>query len=169
MKKIPASYLLFLLIVALVATITVTQNELSATRAELASLRATLNRSDVVKRAVDGDTVEMESAGKVRLLGVNAPELWEKTGAKWARIENPDPRAVSAYEYLRSLEGCRVRVQTEKAPRDRYGRTLAHLYVLPDGPDVAAHLLRHGWVDVMSIPPNTARHQDWKSDLAAKK
>ena len=52
---------------------------------------------------------------------------------------------------------------TAKDRKDRYGRTLAHLYVLPDGPDVACELLRRGWAEIMAIPPNTSRYPDWEA------
>lgn len=102
----------------------------------------------------------------MRLLGVNTPELWERDGKKWHRLANPDPRAIAAYEYLRSLEGQRVQVQYDKEKRDRYGRTLAHLCLIPAGPDLAGELLRRGWGELCAIPPNTTRYAEWKADHA---
>ena len=42
--------------------------------------------------------------------------------------------------------------------RDRYGRILAYVY-LPDGTFVNAELVRRGFAQVMTIPPNV-RHAD---------
>ncbi len=41
--------------------------------------------------------------------------------------------------------------------------TLARLYLLPDGPDIACEVLRRGWADIMAIPPNVSRYGDWKA------
>ncbi len=136
--------------------------------AELAELRGSLAIADRIVRAVDGDTVELERLGKTRIRGINAPELYERTPAGgWKRLAHPDPRATTAYEWLRSLEGSLVRVQPGKQPRDHYGRALAHLYLLPDGPDLAGNLLRHGWADVLALHPNAAREADWRRSGAS--
>lgn len=148
---------------------TESETEASALRAELATLKASLDNHDKIVHGIDGDTVELRSLGRVRIIGVDTPETWHKVGNKWEQIEDPDPRGVAAAEWMHAQEGRSVRVQFEKQRTDRYGRTLAHLYLLPDGPDVACELLRRGWADIMAIPPNTARLQEWKSARIASR
>ena len=63
----------------------------------------------------------------------------------------------------------RVRVQQEAEKRDRFGRSLVHLYVLPDGPDVAGELLRRGLAPVCAIPPNTERYSWWRAESSRSK
>ena len=162
MTRVPAA-LVALLLVLLASAPWAWRTE----HAELARLRADLATARVLVRAIDGDTVELDGGERVRLLGIDAAELREKTPAGgWRVIPNPDPRGVAAHEYLRGLEGRSVRVSFDRVTRDRYGRTLAHLYLLPDGPDLACELLRRGLARVLAIPPNTARYADWKTAAA---
>lgn len=130
-------------------------------------LRRSLAQSDVIVRAIDGDTVELKHVGLCRIMGVDTPEIWTKRGAEWVPVAAPEPGAVESAEWMRSLEGRAVRVQYGKRRTDRYGRTLAHLYLLPDGPDVACELLRRGWGLVMAIPPDLGRYDDWKRAAAS--
>lgn len=142
----------------------------AAARAELGSLRADLASSRTIERAIDGDTIVLDGEEHVRILGIDCPELSEKTEAGgWRRIAEPDPAGLEAREWLRSLEGCAVRVTLGVRRRDRYGRTLAHVYVLPDGPDLACEILRRGWAKIMAIAPNTKRYGDWKVAASAAK
>ncbi len=143
-----------------------------STRRELEALKASLAASHTILRAIDGDTLELDTIGRARILGIDAPELFSKheepdgaggTRIKWERISQPQPGAIAAYEYLRSLEGARVRVQFDKEQRDKYGRPLVHLYLLPAGPDLASEILRRGWARPLLIPPNTGRAGDWRA------
>lgn len=85
-----------------------------------------------VVSVVDGDTIDT-SAGKVRLIGIDAPEQ----GA-WGYAE-----ALSALEgFLAS--GSVTLVAVEGRPdTDRYGRLLRYVHV--DGQDAGAHLIATGW------------------------
>jgi micrococcal nuclease len=86
----------------------------------------------LVERVIDGDTVVVRLAGqpvKVRLIGVDAPES----------VDARKPVERFAHEsaaFLRGLvEGKSVRLAYEPAGAkvDRYGRTLAYLYLEPGG------------------------------------
>ncbi|MET0067029.1 MAG: thermonuclease family protein [Candidatus Thiodiazotropha sp.] len=102
-----------------------------------------------VQRVVDGDTLVLENGEKIRLIGINTPELGHRG--------NPDqPGAVAARDALDRLvqaSGGRLRVCPGSEPRDRYGRLLAHLRSR-DGEDVVYRLLRQGWGYSIAIPPN---------------
>jgi micrococcal nuclease len=107
----------------------------------------------VVVRVVDGDTVHLrlgDRTEKVRYIGVNAPELHHPS-----RGEEPGGR--QAYQVNRRLvEGKRVRLELDVQTRDRYGRLLA--YVWTGDTMVNAELVRLGYAQVMTVPPNV-RHQ----------
>lgn len=142
---------------------------------ELERLQSALHASRVLVRALDGDTLELDGGEKVRVLGIDTGETWGRTASGgWVHLEHPEPRAVAAAEYTRSLEGCRVRLTQEVVRKDRYGRTLAHVWILgvtPDGQpgngfDLASELLRRGEAEIMMIPPNTRRHQAYRRLLA---
>jgi len=97
----------------------------------------------------DGDTVRLKDGRKVRLAGINAPELGKKGLAG-------EPLAEEARAYLsRLFEGVeRVQLRYEEQRHDRYGRLLAHLY-LPEGDNIEARLLDAGLAQQLVVPPNT--------------
>lgn len=82
-----------------------------------------------VVRALDGDTVELEDGRKVRLLGVDAPEIAHNS------TETDEPGAQEAKAYTTSaLVGKTVRMYVNRNhPTDRYGRTLALLFYWTGG------------------------------------
>ncbi len=100
-----------------------------------------------VRHVLDGDTIILRDGQRVRLLGINAPELG-KDGA-------PDqPLAARARDRLTQLvRGQRLRLVFEHERQDHYGRLLAHL-LLPDGTSVEQILLREGLAWAVAIPPD---------------
>lgn len=117
-----------------------------------------------VERVVDGDTVALIIDGraeKVRLLNINTPETVDPR-----RPVEEYGREASAF--LKSLlrPGTRVRLRPDVEERDRYGRLLLHLY-LEDGTWVNALLVRAGYAQVMTVPPNVAA-ADFFRELQAR-
>ncbi len=106
------------------------------------------------KKVFDGDTVALTDGRRVRLLGINAPELGHN-GA-------PDqPYAQAARNALQTFlddghldDGQPVALLYDRERRDRYGRELAHLY-RHDGANAETHLLRQGLAYHIAILPNT--------------
>ncbi len=79
-------------------------------------------RWDLVKRVIDGDTVELQSGEMVRYLGIDAPEIDHLTHAS-------EPYAEAALELNRRLVGGkRIYLLFEERRRDRYDRLLAYPY-----------------------------------------
>jgi micrococcal nuclease len=106
-----------------------------------------------VLRVVDGDTVHVrvgERVEKVRYIGVNTPELHHPR-----KGEEPGGRAAHAVN-RRLLDGKRVRLELDVQSHDRHGRLLA--YVWAGETMVNAELVRLGYAQVMTVPPNV-RHQ----------
>ena len=107
----------------------------------------------LVVRVVDGDTIHVRVADrveKVRYIGVNTPELHHPQ-------KGEEPGGREALEVNRTLvTGRRVRLETDVQARDRYGRLLAYVWV--GEVMVNAELVRRGYAQVMTIPPNV-RHQ----------
>ncbi len=101
-----------------------------------------------VKYVHDGDTLHLVGGKKVRLIGINTPEV-----ARDNKLA--EPYADEARDVLRKLfkADSRVGVQYGRERKDRYGRTLAHLY-LADGSSVQQRLLDEGLAMVITIPPN---------------
>jgi micrococcal nuclease len=103
-----------------------------------------IDRKDfVVTSVVDGDTVHARGPDgndiKVRLLGIDAPELNPDTPAP------PDYWAERSKEYLVArVQGKAVTIKLEQTQtRDRFGRVLAYLY-LSDNDNLNLDLVRDG-------------------------
>jgi micrococcal nuclease len=103
-------------------------------------------REAVVRRVIDGDTVELASGERVRYLLVDTPE---STGGT---VECFGPEARDENRAL--VEGRRVSLRYDAECRDRYERLLA--YVTVDGIDVNALLVEEGYACTLVIPPNGA-------------
>jgi len=103
-----------------------------------------------VQQIYDGDTIELNDGRKVRLLGINTPEIDHQQG-------HSEPFAIQARDRLKQLvpPGTSVRLQTDVEKTDRYGRVLAHL-LLPDGSNPAVVLLQEGLATLLILPPNIA-------------
>lgn len=92
----------------------------------------------LVTRVIDGDTVVVETVGTVRLIGVDTPETvdpQEPVGC-FGPEASAFTRAVAA--------GQRVRLEFDVDRIDRFGRTLAYIY-LPDGTFLNATLVQQGY------------------------
>jgi micrococcal nuclease len=101
----------------------------------------------VVAQVGDGDTVTLDTGQKVRLLGIDAPEM-EKEGLP------ADFLAHKAKQVLTGLaQGQRVRLEYDRLRYDRYGRTLAYLFLL-DGTNLCREMVRQGLAHVYTVPPN---------------
>jgi len=114
----------------------------------------------LVKRTVDGDTLELENGQRVRLIGIDTPEIHEssklyrdsrKTGQDVSVIQGLGRRAHQFTKNL--LEGKRVRLEFDVEKRDKYKRLLAYVY-LPDGKFVNGEIVKQGYASLMTIPPN---------------
>lgn len=98
--------------------------------------------SCVVERVGDGDTFTCRDGRKIRLLGIDTPELGQGAPGR------------QAHEALRRLlpVGTTVRLEGDVAPRDRYGRVLAYVWIGPRM--VNERLVRDGWAVLYTLPPN---------------
>lgn len=88
-----------------------------------------------VVRVLDADTVELDTGARVRLLGVDAPEL---------SAAERECYAAEAADFTASRAlGQRVILTYEDECLDRYGRTLARVWV--DGVELGEALVRGGY------------------------
>ncbi len=114
---------------------------------------ARLLEAEVV-RVVDGDTIRVrigERLERVRYIGVNTPEVHHPR-----KGEEPGGREAMAVN-RELIAGKHVRLELDVQDRDRYGRLLA--YVWRDRVMVNAELVRRGFAQVMTIPPNVRYQQ----------
>jgi endonuclease YncB( thermonuclease family) len=103
-----------------------------------------------VTEVIDGDTLRIQGHdADVRLVGMQAPKLplGRKGFTAW-------PLAEEARAALAALvNGREVTLRLGETPRDRNGRTLAHV-VRDDGLWVQGEMLRRGWARVYTFPDN---------------
>jgi len=102
-----------------------------------------------VKSIHDGDTLKLSDGRKIRLIGINTPEL--------ARDNQPaEPYAEQARSSLNQLikqSGHKVKLVYGTDRQDKYRRTLAHLY-LASGQNIQAQLIKQGLATAFTTPPN---------------
>ena len=114
----------------------------------LASASAQTDDCAVV-HVVDGDTIHVQCGArveKVRYIGIDAPEIHHPT---WG--EEPGGREAAALN-RRLVGGRHVRLELDVRARDQYGRLLA--YVWTGDLMVNAEVVRLGYAQVMTVPPN---------------
>jgi micrococcal nuclease len=93
-----------------------------------------------VTRVIDGDTVELEGVGRVRLIGVDTPERGEECFDE-------------ATDYLEGrIGGQMVRYRYQSEREDRYDRALLDLFV--GGELINLDIAQAGWGEALTIQPN---------------
>ncbi len=126
-----------------------------------------------VLEVTDGDTIKLEKLGKVRFIGVDTPEKNE--GDKLDRIareSGQDKEVIQAMGRAASLFtkdlilGKEVWVELDAREHDPYRRILAYIYLPVNDGDwnyaqknyvqVNLEIIRAGWADPLTIPPNVA-------------
>ena len=119
------------------------------------------NYEDIlVRRAVDGDTLVLENGQRLRLIGIDTPEMHGSEKLYYdAQRSKTDIKTImalgrKAYEFTRNLvEGKRVRLEFDVEKYDKYNRLLAYVY-LKDGTFVNAKIVQEGYASLLTIPPN---------------
>ncbi len=115
-------------------------------------LGSALHQSEVVQiqSVTDGDTVRLTDGRRVRIIGLNAPELQKRSEKKLLayaqlakqRLEN----WISTADSVRLVPGAEN--------YDRHGRTLAHVLINGEY-SVAANLIAEGLAASSAVAPNT--------------
>lgn len=117
---------------------------------QTASAGRGVTRSDpvLVRAVIDGDTIDVATIGRVRLLGIDAPELGRG-------FETSAPFGREARDRLTSLLLHRwVRLEQDGPSLDTYNRHLAYVQT-EDGQFVNALLVREGLARVSARLPLT--------------
>ncbi len=114
----------------------------------------------LVTKVIDGDTIELQNRERVRLIGIDTPEVWlnpklERDRKRTKRdYETIIAMGKIATEFTKNLvEGKKVKLEFDVEKKDRYGRLLAYVY-LPDGRMLNAELVKEGYARVYTFPPN---------------
>jgi len=96
----------------------------------------------LVQRVSDGDSFRCQNGQRVRLIGIDSPERQQH------------PFGVQSQEALLRLAppGTAVRLESDVAPTDRYGRVLAYVWV--GSTLVNEALVQEGWAVLYTVSPN---------------
>ena len=106
-----------------------------------------------VTMVIDGDTIWLDDGRKVRLVGIQAPELsFGRSGYK------PSPFGEVAKKEMETLSlGKSVTIYTGGATTDRHGRTLGHVIINDDNKTwLQGEMLRRGMAHVYTFADNRA-------------
>ena len=123
-----------------------------------------LNRSELVlvKSIVDGDTISVTTFGRVRLLGIDAPETSHG-------LDTPAPFGNEARDKLSRLILNRwIRLESEGPTRDIYNRHLAYA-VTEDGQCINTVLVREGLARVSAREPLARLDELKRAELEAQR
>jgi micrococcal nuclease len=105
----------------------------------------------LVKKVIDGDTIQLDTGETVRYIGIDAPEVLRKKGGA-------EYYAREAARYNKKLVIMRnVRLEFDVVKKDQHGRLLAYVFV--KNTFVNAELVKHGYAKADIKPPNT-KYQD---------
>lgn len=92
----------------------------------------------VVSWVYDGDTLEVDTFGKIRLIGIDAPEREDSKRDQYlldkgvsTAVQRQIHEAARQF-IIKHAKGKMVALGLDETARDRYGRLLAYVY-LPDG------------------------------------
>jgi len=118
----------------------------------------------LVTRVIDGDTLQVRlrtgPPERVRLLGIDTPEVHDSTkldrDARQSGRSREEIRALGrlAWEFTKArLDGKDISLELDVQTRDAYGRLLAYAW-LGDGAMFNVVILREGYAQVLTIPPN---------------
>ena len=102
--------------------------------------------SVVVKRGIDGDTIELSDGRKVRYIGINAPEMTDKRKgilcfANMAKEKNK-----------KLVEGKTVEMEKDVSDKDKYDRLLRYIWV--NDQMVNLNLIKNGYAKIATYPPD---------------
>ena len=149
--------------------------------------------AETVQRVIDGDTLKLASGERLRLIGVDTPESRINDKAKRDAKRTGKDVAVIAQmgqESTRFVKGLipsgeEVYLEYDIQKKDRYGRTLAYVYLDTGVPSdqeiklvegsylssidgnwhlfVNATLVKSGYAQPMTIPPNVTHAKLFKN------
>lgn len=100
----------------------------------------------IVKRVIDGDTIELTDGRRVRYIGIDTPELVHPQ--KPVECFASDAKA----ENQKLVEGKSVRLVKDISETDTYGRLLRYVFV--GDVFVNDYLVRQGFAHATSYPPD---------------
>ncbi len=117
-----------------------------------------------VNRVVDGDTIELTDGQKIRYLYIDTPETVKPNTPVMCY-------GIDAKTYnKKSVDQKTIFLAFDKQPTDRYGRTLAFIYLNKEDASnnniqksLNADMVKKGYAKAVSYSPNTTFKKDFES------
>jgi endonuclease YncB( thermonuclease family) len=100
-----------------------------------------------VQKVYDGDTIQLTDGRKIRLLGINTPEVAH------SRNEAQAGGDLAKQWLVQQLAGTKVRLEFDQEKQDKYHRYLAHIFT-EQGLHINLELVRLGYASLNIFPPN---------------
>jgi len=128
-----------------------------------------LEPNAAVERVIDGDTIDVDIDGRterIRLIGIDTPEIAHEA-FDGRPANDTECYGEEAREFTQALlpERTAVRLERDVVGRDDYGRILAYVHRASDGIFVNFELVRQGYAQPLTFPPNVA-HADLMVEAA---
>ena len=121
-------------------------------------LPAPIQPNATVDYIVDGDTIDVIIDGReerVRLTGIDTPEVaHDASGTRPATLGECFGDEATGFTASLVPVGTPVRLERDVVGRDDYGRLLAYVYRADDGIFVNYEIVRQGYAQPLTIPPN---------------
>jgi len=99
-----------------------------------------VRRRGVAERVIDGDTIVLESGEIIRYLGIDAPEK-NKPFFTQAKEKNEE-----------LIGGQEVELELDVQEKDKYGRTLAYIWL--EEKMINLELAKLDYIEILVFPPN---------------
>ncbi|GGG13081.1 thermonuclease family protein [Paenibacillus abyssi] len=97
------------------------------------------------ERVIDGDTFVLQGGDRVRLVGVNAPEI-----SGQGEAYGQDAKAFAAERLMNK----KLYLFSDVGSTDRYGRLLRYVFIEGEPEMFNDQLLGGGYASIMTVPPN---------------
>jgi micrococcal nuclease len=156
-----------LLTVAALAACTTAGSTVSSTAATTAAASPSaatgspaVEANATIERVVDGDTVIVSiygSSERLRLIGIDTPETVKPN----TPVQCFGPEA-SAFTKSLLPKGTAVRVVRDVEARDAYDRLLGYIYRADDALFVNLEIVRQGYANLLTFPPNVAHVDEFR-------
>lgn len=143
----------------------------------------------LVQKVIDGDTIALADGRRVRLIGIDTPESRKNEKAKRDSLRSQTDldtivkMGLKAKQALTDLVANRmVNLEYDVTKKDKYGRTLAYVYLVQPSDEIAylpfekiyqdknkqvfvnATMIQNGFAQPMTYPPNV-KYADTFKDL----
>ena len=114
----------------------------------------------LVTKVIDGDTVVIDQQHKVRIIGINTPEI-----GKNSEVFGQEAKDFAVKVFYRQ----EVYLEKEVSETDRYGRLLRHIWLknpkvgVPEEDLYGAMVLKEGFGQVATFPPDVKYEKLYRS------